>query len=159
MNCINIGSGGYIPVEKVIAAFDYSKLNSVRDLVKTKKSEGRYMDFAFPKACKTIIILSTGDIVGSLFTSENITKRLSEAAPENFLAIYRRCCINKMHIVLMGEKNNAASRVSKVRSSIEIKLNAKKIRSVIWTSAGYVFYTSKSVEALKNTKSEDINEG
>ena len=117
------------------------------------------MDFAFPSACKTIIVLSTGDSVGSLHTAENITKKVNEAAPTGFLTIYRRCCVNKSYIVLITDKNTASARISKVRPSFEIKLNAKKIRSIIWTNAGYTFYTSKSIESLTSAKMEDTNEG
>ena len=150
MNFVNVGNGGFIPVDRIIAVFEYdTHLVRTRELMKEKKNSEKFIDFTGIRACKSLILLSTGDLVGSSVAPETIVKRINESNPDDFLIIFRFCCIKKSAIVLVTEKNYTTKQILKIRNPIEIKLSAQNIRSVIWTSNGYVFYSAKSVKKIQ----------
>ena len=150
MNFVNVGNGGFIPIDRIVAVFEYdTHLVRTRELMREKKNSEKFIDFTGIRACKSLILLSTGDLVGSLVAPETIVKRLNESNPDDFLIIFRFCCIKKSEIVLITEKNYATRQILKLRDPVEIKLSAQNNRSVIWTSSGYAFYSAKSVKRIQ----------
>lgn len=151
MDYVNVGGGGYISLQKIIAVFDYNvNLAKTRNLMREKKAQEKFMDFTESRACKTLILLTSGDLIGSPFSPEVIVKRIYSIVPNKFLKICNHSCINKDEIILITEKNNASRRLIATRNPVVIKLNPQKLNSVIWTNSGYVFFSVRNVKTLQN---------
>lgn len=150
MNFVNVGNGGFIPVDRIVAVFEYdTHLVRTRELMREKKNSEKFIDFTGIRACKSLILLSTGDLVGSLVAPETIVKRLNESNPDDFLVVYRFCCVKRSEIILITDKTYATKQILKIRKPTEIKLSAQNNRSAIWTSNGYVFYSAKTTKRLQ----------